>query len=112
MRSTLVRLFWYRCTGAVAFLAGVFAFYYGFVMTFLVPGTPGEGLFEKCRVLLGVLPLTAGLLSLCAAGWLLFRSFPRQRLSLSDSIALCIGTAAGIILFLFLMAGVFARAPF
>ncbi|MCE5306678.1 MAG: hypothetical protein LLG20_03460 [Acidobacteriales bacterium] len=96
-----------RVTGVVAFLAGTVALSYGFAMSFLVPGTPGEGFFVRERVIFGVFPLLAALVTLGLSGWLFFRSVPNPRHNLSDVIAYCIGGALGAIFLFFIVGGIF-----
>jgi uncharacterized BrkB/YihY/UPF0761 family membrane protein len=101
---------WLKIAGVLAFLAGMVALYFGFLMTFLVPGTPGEGFFVKERVILGILPLLAALVALCLSGWLFFRSVPNPRRHLSDVIAYCIGGAIGAIFLFCIVGGIYQRA--
>jgi uncharacterized BrkB/YihY/UPF0761 family membrane protein len=101
---------WLKVAGALAYLAGTMALYFGSAMTFLVPGTPREGFFVKERVIFGVLPLLAALVALCLAGWLFFRSVPNPRRNLSDVIAYCIGGAIGAIFLFFMVGGIYQSA--
>lgn len=36
-----------KAGGVLAFIAGAYDLWYGFVMSFLVPGAPGEAYFQK-----------------------------------------------------------------
>src|ERR1035441_3387398 len=92
-----------KAAAVVAFLIGTGVLYFGFTMTFLVPGMLGEPFFQKDRVLLGMLPLLAALLLLCSAGWLLFRSVSTPKRNLSDMIAYCFGAAIGMIFLFFII---------
>jgi biotin transporter BioY len=86
----------HRILGTVALLAGTAGLYYGFVMSFLVPGILGEPYFQRQRVLLGNIPLAVSVLALCGAGWLFFTSLREPRFTLGQTIACCIGGAAGL----------------
>lgn len=92
MRNTVLL----RVSGIVAFIAGTFGLWYGFVMSFLVPGTPGESYFQRDRILLGNLPLVGSLLALSAAGWMFFRSLSEPKITLERTITFCIGGAASL----------------
>jgi hypothetical protein len=59
-----------KVSGIVTFVAGTFGLWYGFAMSFLVPGIPEEPYFKRDRVLLGNLPLLGSVLALAAAGWM------------------------------------------
>jgi hypothetical protein len=83
------------CCGVAIFIAATFGLWYGFVMSFLVPGMPGEPYFQRDRVLLGNVPLVTSVLALCAAGWF-FRSALKSKITLSEAIICCIGSAAGL----------------
>jgi hypothetical protein len=99
-----------KASGVLAFLIGTAALYYGFAMTFLVPGAPGEAFFQKDRVLLGMLPLCAAVLTLCLAGWLLFHSASNPKRHLSDMIVYCIGGAIGAIWLSFIIGAIYKSA--
>lgn len=75
-----------RVSGIVIFIAGTFGLWYGFAMSFLVHGTPGESYFQKDRILLGNLPLVGSMLALTAAGWMFFRSFSEPKITLERAI--------------------------
>lgn len=60
MRRTLLL----RASGVVTFIAATFGLWYGFAMSFLVPGIPDEPYFQRNRVLLGNIPLVASVLAL------------------------------------------------
>jgi hypothetical protein len=47
--------------GVVTYIVGAVALYCGGMMTFLVPGYPRESIFQKERLLLGVLPVLEAL---------------------------------------------------
>jgi hypothetical protein len=83
------------CCGLALFIAATFGLWYGFAMSFLVPGIPGAPYFQRQRVLLGNVPLVASMLALCAAGWF-FRSAIKSKITLSEAIIYCIGVAAGL----------------
>jgi hypothetical protein len=85
-----------KACGVLAFIAGALGLWYGFAMSFLVPGAPGEPYFQKNRMLLGNVPLLASLLMLSAAGWLFLRSVTRPKLTLGQAITYCVGSAAGL----------------
>ena len=92
MRRAFVQI----CCGVAIFIAATFGLWYGFAMSFLVPGIPGEPYFQQDRVLLGNVPLVASMLALCAVGWLL-RSALKSKITLSEAIIyLCLGSAAGL----------------
>jgi biotin transporter BioY len=99
-----------KTAGVVALLSGTVGLSYGFAMTFLVPGTPREGFFQKERVLFGILPLVAAVLALCSAGWLFFHSVLNPKRHLSDVIALCIGGAIGAIWLFIVVGAIYQRA--
>jgi uncharacterized BrkB/YihY/UPF0761 family membrane protein len=101
---------WLRIAGVLAFLAGMVALYVGFLMTFLVPGTPGEGFFVKERIILGMLPLLAALVAVCLSGFLFFRSVPNPRRHLSDVIVYCICGAIGVIFLFCITDGIYQSA--
>ncbi len=85
-----------RASGILAFVAGTVGLWFGFGMSFLVPGIPGEPYFQRQRVLYGNLPLLASALALCAAGWLFFRSESERKITLDQAITYCILGAAGL----------------
>lgn len=85
-----------RGSSIAIFLAGAFGVWYGFVMSFLVPGTLGEPYFTRDRILLGNVPLVGSFAALVAAGWMFFRSFSKPRFSLEQAIVYSIGGAAGL----------------
>jgi hypothetical protein len=101
---------WLKVAGTLVLLVGSAALYYGFVMTFLVPGNLGESFFQRNRVLLGMLPLCAGFLELCWAGWLFFRSVPYPKRHLLDMIVYCIGGAIGAIWVFLILGALYQRA--
>lgn len=86
-----------RAAAVSAFLLGTVALAFGFAMSFLVPGTPGDHYFQRNRVLFGNLPLLAAILMLFLSGWLLHRSVPESKRNLPDTIACCIGGSVGLI---------------
>jgi hypothetical protein len=85
-----------RVSAIVTFIAGTFGLWYGFAMSFLVPGTPGESYFQRDRILLGNSPLVGSMLALAAAGWMIFRSFSEPKITLERAITYCIGGAVGL----------------
>ena len=85
-----------RASGIVAFIAGTLGLWYGFAMSLLVPGTPGESYFQRDRILLGNLPFVGSVLALAAAGWMFFRSLSEPKITLEQAIAYCIGAAMGL----------------
>jgi len=85
-----------RVSAIVTFIAGTVGLWYGFAMSFLVPGTPGESYFQRDRILLGNLPLVGSMLALAAAGWMIFRSFSEPKITLERAITYCIGGAVGL----------------
>jgi hypothetical protein len=58
------------------FALGTAALYRGGVMTFLVPGNPGESFLCRDRLVLGILPLFAALALLTISGYLVRRALP------------------------------------
>jgi biotin transporter BioY len=93
-----------RASGVVTFIAATFGLWYGFAMSFLVPGIPGEPYFQRNRVLLGNVPLVASVLALCAAGWLIFRATSEPKITVEKTITYCVAGAAGLC-FLFAVIG-------
>ena len=86
----------FRVIGIVMFMAGTFGLWYGFAMSFLMPGNPGEAYFQKDRFLLGNLPLLGLPLVLSAAGWMVFHSLSEPRITLGQAINYSIVGAAGL----------------
>jgi hypothetical protein len=85
-----------RVSGILTFVAGTVGLWYGFAMSFLVPGIPGEPYFQRDRVLLGNLPLLGSVIALAAAGWMFFRSVSEPKITLERAITYCIGGATGL----------------
>jgi len=94
------RTFFLRATATSLFIGATFGLWYGFAMSFLVPGIPGEPYFQRDRVLLGNVPLVASVLALCAAGWLFFRSASDPKVTLEKTITYCVAGAAGLLFLL------------
>jgi hypothetical protein len=92
-----------RLTTVLLWVLGTVALYFGFAMSFLVPGLPGEPYFQKDRILLGNLPLAVSVILLCIAAWL-FRSWTKSKVSLDTAVMYSIG-AAVVSLLLFAMVG-------
>ena len=101
------QMLWLKAAAVFAFLIGTAALYFGVVMTFLLPGSPGESFFQKDRILLGMLPLGGAVVALCTAGVLLFRSASNPKRSLSDMIAYCIGGAIATIWLFFILGAIY-----
>jgi hypothetical protein len=83
---------------AVAFLFGTVALWYGFAMSFLVPGTPGAAYFQKDRVLLGNLPLAASPAVLCAASWMATRALQKPSIRLRTATLYSVASAAALLI--------------
>src|SRR5262249_10852022 len=105
-RMSGIRTFWLKTLGVFALLGGTVALYFGFG-TFFVPAAPREGFFVKERVPYAILPLTVGVVTLCLAGWLFFRSVPNPRRQLSGVITFCIGGAIGAIWLFFIVGAIY-----
>jgi hypothetical protein len=70
MTTISLRTLVLRGISATAALAGLFGLYYGMVMSFLVPGYPGESFFTVSRFTYGVLPLLTGVVLVFFAAWI------------------------------------------
>jgi hypothetical protein len=94
--------------GAVTFILGTVVLCSGVIMTFFVPGYPGESFFQKDRLLLGVLPMLAAMAILSMSGWTFLRSVRAPNSSsgpsLSDMIAYCFFGSIGTIWLFFVVA--------
>ena len=105
---------WRWLLGAgVVFLLGAGLLYAGFVMSFLVPGYPGESFFSGERALKGFLPFGLGLAVLSVAGLLFFIGLqvlkPSNRIRSSDAVAWSVGGALGLIFLFFVVASLFSQ---
>jgi hypothetical protein len=88
-------------SGVLAFAVGGFAFYYGAVMAFFVPGYRGESYFQKDRVLLGILPFLLGIGILSLAGWLFSKLAPNPTPEgAAKAIGYCFAAVFAILLLL------------
>jgi hypothetical protein len=85
-----------RLSAILAFIVGTFGLWYGFAMSFLIPGVPGEPYFQRDRVLFGNVPLLVSLIALSVAGWLFVLSISEPKITLEQAIAYCIGGAVGL----------------
>lgn len=105
----MIRVYNWRwmLVGVITFIIGTIAFYFGGMMTFFVPGDPGEPFFQKDRVLRGILPLLGAISILSLAGWFFLRSVRGNGTAsgpgLPTMIAYCILGAIGAF-WLFFMA--------
>ena len=98
-----------KALGSLIFAVGTVALYYGFVMTFMVPGVPGEFLSAR-RMLYGLAPLVAAIFLLCLAGNVFCRSSPNPKRRLSDVVWYCIGGAMLAVFLFCILAGLFRGA--